>query len=131
MPSIAPETFYGGTLGGEVIRPGKDGARRAGMPENIYTATATYDFSNGIVVSGSIVDVDSVYSSYSNSVKLPGYTLFNLSLGYETENWVFSVTGKNLTDEEYFRANFPNLFGGTIVLPELPRHYQARIAYRF
>jgi len=131
MPSIAPETFYGGTLGGEVIRPGKDGALRAGMPENIYTATATYDFGNGMLVSGSIVDVDSVYASFSNSVKLPGYTLFNLSLGYETENWLFSVTGKNLTDEEYFRSNFPNLFGGTIVLPELPRHYQARIAYRF
>ena len=29
------------------------------------------------------------------------------------------------------RANFPNLFGGVIVLPELPRYYQARIQYRW
>lgn len=131
IPNVAPETFFGGALVGTVLRPGKNGARRAGMPENIYTATATYDFGNGMAISGSIVDVDSVSSGFSNSVKLPSYTLFNLSLGYETENWLFSVTGKNLTDEEYFRANFPNLFGSAIVLPELPRHYQARIAYRF
>ena len=26
----------------------------------------------------------------------------------------------NVTDEEYFRANFPNLFGSVVVLPELP-----------
>jgi iron complex outermembrane receptor protein len=39
--------------------------------------------------------------------------------------------GKNLTDERYFRANFPNLFGGTIVLPELPRSMQAGVAFNF
>jgi iron complex outermembrane receptor protein len=42
-----------------------------------------------------------------------------------------SLSGKNITDEEYFRANFPNLFGGTIVLPELPRHFNARFQYKF
>jgi iron complex outermembrane recepter protein len=131
VPDIAQGALYGGTVGGSVIRPGKSGARRSGMPENILSATATYQFDNGVSLSGSVVDVDSVYSSFSNSVKLPGYTLLNMSLGYETENWLFTVTGKNLSDETYFRANFPNLFGGTIVLPELPRHYQAKVQYRF
>jgi iron complex outermembrane receptor protein len=67
----------------------------------------------------------------SNTVRLPAYTLFNLGVVYQTENWTFNLSGKNLTDERYFRANFPNLFGGTIVLPELPRHYQARVQYNF
>ena len=33
-------------------------------------------------------------------------------------------------DKRHFRANFPNLFGGVIVLPEMPRHHQARVQYR-
>ena len=93
--------------------------------------TGTYDFGNGWAVHGSIIDVDEVDSGFSNSVTLPDYTLVNLGFSYETENWLFSVSGKNLTDEEYFRSNFPNLFGSTIVLPELPRNYTARMSYRF
>ncbi|MCS5583093.1 MAG: TonB-dependent receptor, partial [Pseudomonadales bacterium] len=99
--------------------------------ENIVSVTGTYDFGNGLAVSASIIDVEETPSSFSGSVMLPAYTLVNLSLAYETENWLMSVSGKNLTDERYFRANFPNLFGNAIVLPELPRHYQARLQYRF
>lgn len=101
------------------------------MPEDIFTLTGTYDFGNGWTVNGSIVDVDEVASGYSNAVTLPDYTLINLGVAYETESWLLSVSGKNLSDEEYFRSNFPNLFGGTIVLPELPRHFNARFQYKF
>ncbi|MCZ0951816.1 MAG: hypothetical protein OXJ56_04460, partial [Rhodospirillaceae bacterium] len=131
IPGVAPEVIYGGTLGGAVIRPGRQGARRAGMPRNIASVTATYDFGNGVAVSGSAVDVDAVHSGFSNSVTLPAYTLVNAGLVVEAGNWVFSAAAKNLTGERYFRANFPNLFGGVIVLPELPRNYQARVQYRW
>ena len=76
-------------------------------------------------------DVDAVHSGFSNSVTLPGYTLVNAGLVVERGDWTFTAAAKNLTDERYFRANFPNLFGGVIVLPELPRYYQARIQYRW
>ena len=130
LPNIPCHLLYGGTLGGNVSNV-LSKSTRAGMPENIYSLTGTYDFGNGWTVNGSVIDVDSVYSGYSNRVKLPAYTLVNLGFSYETENWLFAVSGKNLTDETYFRSNFPNLFGGTIVLPELPRHYAARVQYRF
>lgn len=130
LPNIPCHLLYGGTLGGFVSNVAS-GSKRAGMPENIYSFTGTYDFLNGWAVTGSVIDVDSVDSGYSGAVELPAYTLVNLGFSYETENWLFSVSGKNLTDEEYFRSNFPNLFGGTIVLPELPRHYNARLQYRF
>ena len=130
MPNIPCELIYGGTLGGNVSNIAS-GSRRAGMPEDIYTMTGTYDFGNGWTVNGSIIDVDEVASSYSNAVTLPEYTLINLGVAFQTEDWLFSVSGKNLTDEEYFRSNFPNLFGGTIVLPELPRHFNARFQYKF
>ena len=128
VPGIEPWRFYGGALGGEVI--GGD-ARRAGMPENIFSFTGTWDFGNGWTINGSAADVEEVYSGYSRRVRLPAYTLVNLGFGYEARDWLFSFNIKNITDERYFRANFPNLFGGVIALPELPRHFNASIRYRF
>ena len=131
IPGVAPQAVYGGALGGTVLRPGRAGARRAGVPQNIWSVTGTYDFGNGLAVSASAVDVDGAPSGFSNSVNLPAYTLVNAGLVFETDNWTFTVAAKNVTDARYFRANFPNLFGGVIVLPELPRHYQARLSYRW
>ena len=129
VPGIAPAALYGGALGGAVVRPGTRGARRAGMPETIYSLTGSYDFGNGLAVTASVVDVAEAHSGYSNSVLLPAYTLVNIGLVYEREDWLFSVVAKNVTDERYFRSNFPNLFGGVVVLPELPAHYVARIQF--
>jgi iron complex outermembrane receptor protein len=131
MPQIAPELHFGGQVIGIPEAVTESDARRAGVPENIITFTGTYAFDNGFAINGSIVDVDSTFSGYSKAVQLPSYTLLNLGVSYETEQWLFSVMGKNLTDERYFRANFPNLFGGTIVLPELPINVQAAVAFRF
>lgn len=128
MPQIDPALVYGGQVIGLI--PAGDG-RKQGIPENIYTATATYDFNNGIALNASVIDVDSTFSGFSQSVKLPAYTLVNAGVTWEYENWKVSLSGKNLTDEEYFRSNFPNLFGGQIVLPELPRHWVAKVGYRF
>lgn len=130
LPAINPALLFGGQIGGPV-NVAASGGRRAGMPENIYSVYGTYLFDNGISVSASVTDVDSVASGFSNSIILPAYTLVNMTLGYETESWKFSLTGKNLTDERYFRSNFPNLFGSTIVLPELPRHFIAKAQYSF
>lgn len=131
FPNLAdPSVLYGGAAVG-LIDVGDGEGLKAGIPENIYTLTATYDFQNGLAVNTSIVKADSTFSGFSNSVVLPAYTLVNAGLFYELDDWSFSLTVKNLTDERYFRSNFPDLFGGQIVLPELPRHYQAKVAYRF
>lgn len=131
MPQINPALVYGGQVTGIPEATSESDARKAGVPENIYTLTATYDFGNGLAINGSVVDADSVYSGYSQAVRLPAYTLFNAGLSYESGDWSFNLTGKNLTDERYYRANFPNLFGSQIVLPELPRSFQASMSYRF
>lgn len=137
---IDPAVRYGGNPIG-LLLVGSDAAAlgitnnadavKAGIPENIYTLTATYDFLNGFAGSVSVIDVEETYSGFSNAVELPAYTLVNAGLSYEYNNFNVTVTGKNLTDEEYFRSNFPDLFGSQIVLPELPRHYQATVSYKF
>ncbi|GAB2191643.1 TonB-dependent receptor [Sessilibacter sp. MAH1] len=125
---IDPSLIYGGVVNGIATSPT---ARKAGVPENIYTLTGTYDFGNGFAINSSIIRADETFSGFSQAVELPAYTLVNAGIFYENEKFTFSITGKNLTDEEYFRANFPNLFGSQIVLPELPRHYQASVAFKF
>ena len=130
LPLIDPSLLWGGQLG-TLFNAAQSKGVRAGMPENILSATATYDFGNGFALSGSVVDVDAVASGQSYVVTLPAYTLVNLSLSYDSDQWGFILAAKNVTDERYFRANFPDLFGSTVVLPELPRHYQAKISYKF
>ncbi|MGI9250429.1 MAG: TonB-dependent siderophore receptor [Pseudohongiellaceae bacterium] len=130
LPNIPCHLLYGGTISGN-ISSDRSGSRRAGIPENIYSATATYDFGGGWTVNSSIVDVDAVPSGFSNSITLPAYTLLNFGVSYQGDDWLFTISGKNLLDERYFRSNFPNLFGGVIVLPELPRHYAAKLRYSF
>ena len=130
LPLIDPTLLWGGQVGG-LIDVGPSKGVRAGMPETIMSVTGTYDFGDGFAVSGSVVDVDAVASGQSFAVTLPAYTLVNLSMSYDAEDWSVIVAAKNVTDERYFRANFPDLFGTTVVLPELPRHYQAKLSYRF
>ena len=130
VPGAAPGALYGGALTGQVVPEPLD-ARRAGVPEDILTLAATYDFGGGLAASVSLVDVDSTRSGFSGSVTLPAYTLINAGVVYERGGWLVSAAVKNATDERYFRSNFPNLYGGVIVLPELPRHYALRIQYEF
>lgn len=125
--------FGGNVIGLNLIGEGfanTDG-RKAGIPENIYTLTATYDFQNGYAANVSVVDVEEVASGFSASVMLPAYTLVNAGLSYQAEDWSVNLTVKNLTDERYFRSNFPDLFGSQIILPELPRHWNAKFSYKF
>lgn len=130
LPNVPGELLYAGVLGSNVQLGNRD-ARRAGMPEDIYSATATFEFTPGLAANLSVVHAVEVDSSFSGSVQLPSYTLLNLGGFYDVGNWSFSGTVNNVTDEEYFRANFPNLFGAQIVLPELPRNFSFRAKYQF
>lgn len=125
-----PSIFFGGTPNGNTAY-GNLSAIKAGIPENTYGLTATYDFLNGYAASVSVVSADEVSSGFSGSVTLPSYTLVNAGVSYQAEDWSVNLTVKNLTDEDYFRSNFPDLFGSQIVLPELPRHWNAKFTYSF
>ena len=126
-----PGLYLGGQPIGLVPVFTKEASRRAGIPENDISATATYAFDNGIALNASAVHVDSVFSGQSQVVKLPAYTLVDLGASYKTGNWLFRLVVKNATDAKYFRANFTELFGSTIVLPEKPMSVQATIKYSF
>ncbi len=104
------------------------------MPENIYSLNLLFGFEEwvpGLSGTVSATSVDSVYSGYSKSVKLPSYTLLNMGVRYEKGSWAVGLQSKNVTDERYFRSNFPDLFGSSVVLPEMPRTYLVTMDYKF
>jgi iron complex outermembrane receptor protein len=55
----------------------------------------------------------------------------NLGVRYERGKWSLNAEVKNLSDQRYFRSNFPDLFGNSVVLPELPRNYLLSGNYKF
>lgn len=135
VPGVNPALFFGGVLPSIILLDDTNSsARKAGIPENLYSAYAILSFDsllNGLTGSLGATHVDSVYSGFSQSVKLPAYTLVNLGLHYETEAWKVGLQVKNVTDERYFRSNFPDLFGSSVVLPELPRSYLVSATFKF
>ncbi len=131
LKGINPALHLGGQPIGLVPIPNANASRRAGIPEDLYSATATYLFDNGLSFSGSVSHVPSVFSGQSQVVQLPAYTLVDLSASFTTGPWLFRAVVKNATDAKYFRANFTELFGSTIALPERPRNWQASVVYKF
>lgn len=131
LKGINPALFLGGQPIGLVGIPNRNAARRAGIPENLYSANLTYSFDNGLSFAGTVTHVPSVFSGQSQVVRLPAYTMVDLTASYKTGNWLFRATMKNATNAKYFRANFTELFGSTIALPERPRNWQASVIYKF
>ncbi|MDB5971562.1 MAG: TonB-dependent receptor [Hydrocarboniphaga sp.] len=130
---IDPSRIYGGVVNGYTFDT--DG-RKAGVPQKIYSLYLIYNFDQGTMLQGltatvGATHVDATYSGFSKAVLLPSYTLVNAGLNYETKHWKLGLQGKNLTNERYFRSNFPDLFGSSVVLPELPRNYLATMTYKF
>ncbi|MET0280553.1 MAG: TonB-dependent receptor [Steroidobacteraceae bacterium] len=128
---IDPSSVFGGTLGWFIETPDH---RKAGIPENIYSLNFLVGFEQwvpGLSGSVSATHVDSVYSGYSKVVKLPSYTLLNAGVRYEKGSWAIGLQSKNVTNERYFRSNFPDLFGASVVLPEVPRTFLVTADYKF
>ncbi|TYK66654.1 TonB-dependent siderophore receptor [Colwellia echini] len=126
-----PSLFYAYVMQGLTLVNDEAEATKAGIPENMFSLTGAYDFQNGLSAMVSVIHADSTFSSFSQGVELPAYTVLNAGITYATGDWVLRVQGKNLTNEKYYRANFPDLFGSTVVLPELPANWVASASYQF
>jgi iron complex outermembrane receptor protein len=131
VPQSLAYLFLAGSEIGLISPATKKLAERPGIPHNVASATATYAFDNGIALNGDIQHVDHTFSGYTQQVRLPAYWLLNLGASYKTGPWLFRVNVKNVNNARYFRAGGQDLFGADIVLPELPRSWQASIEYKF
>lgn len=128
--SVNPALTFGGSQFGLVTITGAN-AQRPGEPENVVSGTATYAFDNGIALSGDLSHVDATWLNYAHTVRLPAYWLLNLGVSYTKGPWMLRAGVKNANNARYFRAGGQDLFGADIVLPQMPRSWQATISYKF
>ena len=112
----------------------RSGTLKAGLPKTLYSINflgSADPWVQGLSGSVAITHSAKVFSGFSESVTLPAYTLVNAGVRYEHNKFSVSAQVNNLTDARYFRSNFPDLFGSSVVLPELPRNYLVSGAYKF
>jgi iron complex outermembrane receptor protein len=67
------------------------------------------------------------FADPKNTLKQPGYSLFDAGVHYELENWRLSLTGSNLTDERYFTG----CWDGNYCSRSQPRTVSASASYSF
>jgi iron complex outermembrane receptor protein len=130
---INPGLVYGANVGELIPYTGAE-PRKAGIPQQVYGLNflgSAEPWVAGLSGTVAIQHVSSVPSGFSGAVTLPKYTLLNMGLRYERGRWALNTAVKNATNERYFRSNFPDLFGSSVVLPELPRNYSATLQYKF
>ena len=133
LQGVNPALMYGGSVGGDIpVNP--NGSLKAGLPKTLYSVNVYLSADPWVPgLSGSVALTHSakVFSGFSEAVTLPAYTLVNAGLRFERGKWSVNAQVKNLTDARYFRSNFPDLFGSSVVLPELPRNYLLSGSYKF
>ncbi len=128
-PHIDPASLFGGMIGG----PHQVGRStpRGGIPEVSWAISGTQTWSESFRTGFSYTSVDETASSVIRGIILPSYEVLNLNATYETENSRLSLYVGNVTDELYFRGNFPSLYGNNTVLPSLPANYSLEFVQKF
>ena len=76
-----------------------NGREQAHAPSYQWVIGAAFNITEQLVFSGSVEAKDDFFFSDRHQERSDAYELLNLELAYQTENWEFSIYGKNLTDE--------------------------------
>ncbi|WP_313518287.1 TonB-dependent receptor plug domain-containing protein [Pseudomonas sp.] len=129
---VDPATLYGyrfydasgSILGGEWDR--------GGVPEWVTSLYGNYTQPLGIGelnASLGFTWVDAQWADNQKQIRLPSYTVWNGSVGYDYKNWSTLFTVNNLFDEEYFTS--ANLFDSVLVMPSEGRTFTASLNYKF
>lgn len=126
--------FWAGTLASsDSCRPDfiAEHDERPGVPDKTLSFNTTYRNNGGWGVNVGFSYIADVHADRLKQLKLPDAFIVNGAIYYGTERWEIKFTGKNLLDERYFRGNFPGLFGGVTVLPQLPITSEVTFTYKF
>ncbi|MGO5000177.1 TonB-dependent receptor [Oceanisphaera sp. W20_SRM_FM3] len=97
-----------GLLQTELKEPGAkfDGRDAAHAPEYQFAFGVDFDHGNGWFSGLDVEGKEAFYFSDSHNARSDAYTLLNARFGYEWNNWLVTLWGKNLTDEDYAVRGF-------------------------
>lgn len=82
------------------------------------------------IIRGELKYTGEQYYSVENSMKNPGYTLFNAHVGLGINNFEFMFWMKNILDKKYFRFAYDQM-GMNSVLMGAPRTFGGKVSYKF
>ena len=84
------------------------GYRFAAIPENLASFWGSYRFTGdlqGLRVGLGLRDIGKSWDGRDNrNIRIDGYTLVDAMLGYELENWFFSLNARNLEDKIHYTS---------------------------
>lgn len=107
-----------------------DGNRVPYVPSYDLHLQARYQHDSGFFAGASLTTLGKTYYTEAEDPTFAQdtYTLLDARIGYATDKYRISVSGRNLTDEEYYSAITPGTFHGT---PGAPRTWQAELTLLF
>ncbi len=85
----------------------------------------------GLFARAEVQYIGSMYLDRTNKDKQEPYTLLNMKIGYEQENWDVYLAAKNLTDKEYVVEGYEDPSLGYVGCVGPPRTITLTCSYRF
>jgi TonB-dependent siderophore receptor len=86
------------------------------LPKHTASVFASYELLDGFTVGAGARYVDSVKTTYDDSVKdLPAYTLVDATASYALQNWRFQLNVHNLFDEKYYINTYETVYYGNVI----------------
>lgn len=98
------------------------------IPERLFNVGVRYDSPVGLGFSLTGNHVGEKWGDNKNTFKVPGYTVLNAMVSYESRFLSAFVKVNNLTDERY-AVHYKPSFGG--YLPGAPRNVEAGVTYKY
>ncbi len=126
---LNPALVYGGNFVANGYSIGVPGPAETPDPDRVFGLTATYTDPKGWGVSLGATHVSAMWAGYSESVRLPDYTVTHGALFYNFGKWSLQVNGNNLLNAKYFLPQ--SLFNEVLVLPSEGRTAQVTIKRKF
>jgi len=123
---------YGGygELDARIIRPttAAPAGRRPGLvPRRQGSLWAAGDLSTRLRVAGGFVAQSETFTSFTNAVRLPGFTRLDGALFYRIKDVTLSLNAMNLTNVRYY----PTANGDNNISPGAPRSLQFAVRTTF
>ena len=125
------ENFWAGTLSNSNACCEKAHEERPGIPDKTLSFNTTWRSSGPWEANLGVTYLAPVAGDRLTQLALPEALIVNGAIVYNTERWNIRFIGRNITDERYFRGNFPGLFGGVTVLPQLPANWEVSVTHKF
>ncbi|MBE2215117.1 MAG: TonB-dependent siderophore receptor [Opitutaceae bacterium] len=110
-----------------------EGARRPGVPLHTFSAWAKYTIQQGALagfgagLGGKYYSEQGGDETFAEPFMLPGYTLVDAALYYESERWRVQLNVENVFDREYYEGAYNRLY----VLPGEPLTARVTVAMKF